>query len=127
MIDTPRKKSPRAPSLALDEALDRVYRAYDKERLHATPTEIVAQNIGYKSANNGAALGALASLRYFGLLERPKEGVLAVSKDVESYKFAPDDDMKLSLRLIFLKRPTLYNELLEKYEVWITLGCESKV
>jgi hypothetical protein len=116
MGEIPRKKSPRAPSLSLDDALARSMKIYDREGLHAAPTEIVAQHMGYKSANNGAALGTLASLRYFGLLERPKDGLLAVAKDVQSYKFAPDEKMKRSLLLGFLKRPALYNELLEKYE-----------
>ena len=48
MVDTPRKKSPRAPTMALDEALERAMKAYDKERLHAAPTNVVAQNLGYK-------------------------------------------------------------------------------
>lgn len=112
----PRKKSPRAPSLPLDEALARAIKIYDRERLHPAPTEVVAQHIGYKSANNGSALSALASLRYFGLLDRPKEGQLAVSKEVEAYNFAPDEKLKRSILLNFLMRPALYNELLEKYD-----------
>lgn len=110
-----RKKSPRAPSISLDEAFARVMKVYDRERLHPAPTEIVAQNLGYKNANNGRALATLASLRYFGLLERPKEGMLAVAKEVESYTFAPDEKLKRSLLLSFLGRPALYSELLEKY------------
>lgn len=116
MVEILRKKSPRAPSLSLDEALVRAMKIYDREMLHAAPTEVVAQHMGYKSANNGSALSTLASLRYFGLLERPKDGLLAVAKEVQAYKFAPDEKMKRSLLLGFLKRPALYNELLEKYE-----------
>lgn len=111
-----RKKSPRAPSIALDEALDRALKAYGKERLHAAPTEVVAQNLGYKSANNGAALSALASLRYYGLVERPKDGLLAITKDVESYKFSPSDEHKQSLLIDFLKKPAIFAELLVQYE-----------
>jgi hypothetical protein len=111
-----RKKSPRAPSMALDEAVDRVHRAYDKERLHAAPTDVVAQNLGYKGANSGSALSALASLRYYGLLERPKEGFLAVTKDFEHFKFAPDDRQRRALLISFLTKPQLYAELLDKYE-----------
>ncbi len=111
-----RKKSPRAPSISLDEALDRALKAYDKERLHPAPTEVVAQNLGYKSANNGAALSALASLRYYGLVERPKDGLLAITKDVESYKFSPNDEHKQSLRIDFLKKPAIFAELLVQYE-----------
>lgn len=102
--------------MALDEAVDRVQKAYDKERLHAAPTDVVAQNLGYKGANNGSALSALASLRYYGLLERPKEGFLAVTKDFEHFKFAPDDRQRRALLVGFLRKPQLYAELLEKYE-----------
>lgn len=111
-----RKKSPRAPSISLDEALDRALKAYERERLHPAPTEVVAQNLGYKSANNGAALSALASLRYYGLVERPKEGLLAITKDVESYKFSPSNEHKQSLLIGFLKKPAIFAELLIQYE-----------
>lgn len=114
-VGIPRKKSPRAPSISLDEAIDRVMKAYDKERLHPAPTEVVAQNLGYKGASSGSALSAMASLRYYGLLERPSDGLLAVTKDVEALKFAPDEDLKRSLLLSFLRRPVLFSELLEKY------------
>jgi hypothetical protein len=110
-----RKKSPRAPSLPLNEALDRALKVYDQERLHPAPTDVVAQALGYKSANNGSALTVIASLRYFGLLERPKDGFLSVNKSVEAYKFAPDENVRKSLLHEFLKCPPLYQELLEKY------------
>ena len=110
-----RKKSPRAPSIPLEEALERVLRVYDKERLHAAPVDIVAQALGFKNANNGAALASIATLRYFGLLERPKDGFLHVSKSVETYKYAPDEQMRKSIILECLKTPPLYQELLDKY------------
>lgn len=116
MHPAPRKKSPRAPSLPLDEALDRALKAYDRDRLHPMPTDLVAQHIGYRSANNGAALSALASLRYYGLLERPKDGMLAVTKDVEAFRFAPNEDLRRSLLARFLRQPPLFDSLLEKYE-----------
>lgn len=115
MADTPRKKSPRAPTMALDEALERVMRAYDKERLHAAPTDVVAQNLGYKGTSSGTALAALASLRYFGLLERPSDGLLAVSKDVEAFRYSPSEDLKRSFLSNFLRKPALFAELLDKY------------
>ncbi|HEY2864630.1 MAG TPA: hypothetical protein VGK37_13510 [Casimicrobiaceae bacterium] len=111
-----RRKSPRAPSIALDEAIERVLRVYEKERRHAAPTDVVAQDIGYKSANNGAALSVLASLRYFGLLERPEDGKLAVTKDVESYNFSPSDNLRREILLRWLKSPQIFSDLLEKYQ-----------
>jgi hypothetical protein len=116
MNEVVRRKSPRAPSIALDEALDRALRAYDRERLHPAPTAVIAQHIGYKGANSGAALSALASLRYFGLLDRPKEGMLSVSKNVEAYKFSPDEAARRSILIGFLKSPPLYSDLLAKYD-----------
>ncbi len=110
-----RKKSPRAPSMTLNDALDRALKVYEQERLHPAPTEIIAAGMGYKSANNGSALSAIASLRYYGLLERPKDGFLAVTKNVELYKFTPSDSKRKDLLIDFLKSPPLYAELLEQY------------
>ena len=111
-----RKKSPRAPSIALDDAIEKVMKVYDKERLHEAATEVVAQDLGYKGANNGAGLGVSASLRYYGLLERAREGRLSVAKEVESYRYAPSDEMRNSLLIQWLKGPVIFSELLEKYE-----------
>lgn len=112
---SPRKKSPRAPSIALDEAIDRVNKVYGKERRHAVPTDVVAQDLGYKSANNGAALSMLASLRYYGLLERPKDGHLAVSKEFESYTYAPNESMRAKILHQWLRTPPIFAEMLDKY------------
>jgi hypothetical protein len=114
-MNAPRKKSPRAPSIALDEAVDRVSKVYERERRHAAPTDVVAQDLGYKSANNGSALSTLASLRYFGLLERPKDGFLAVTKEFESYQFAPDERMRREILLKWLRNPPVFAELLDTY------------
>jgi len=110
-----RKKSPRAPSLALEDAIERALRVYEKERRHPAPLEAVAQHLGYKSATNGSAVSVFATLRYYGLVERPKDGMLAVSKDVESYLFAPSDQMKQEFVVKWLKSPPIFAELLEKY------------
>jgi hypothetical protein len=115
MNDKLRKKSPRAPSIPLDDAIERAQRVYAKEARHPAPTEVIAQDMGYKSANNGAALSVLASMRYFGLLERPSEGKLAVSKDVETYLYAPDEEVKRNLRLKWLRAPNVFAELLTSF------------
>ncbi len=111
----PRKKSPRAPSIPLDEAIEKALRVYEKERLHPAPTNVIAQHMGYKDANNGRALGALASLRYYGLVERHSNGLLSVTKDVENYKFAPNEETSHAYLRRFLTAPPLLAELLERY------------
>jgi hypothetical protein len=113
--DAARKKSPRAPSIALPEALERALAVYDKERRHATPTEVVANDLGYKSANNGSAIAAIASLRAFGLLEKAQEGKLAIAKDVETYRFAPTEELKSQLRIKWLRSPGVFSQLLDGY------------
>lgn len=120
------KKSPRAPTISLRDAIERALKAYDRERLHEAPTEIVAQNIGYKNANSGTALSVIASLRYFGLLTRPKNGYLAVSKDLESMRFAPTDEQRQSLVIQFLMKPDLYVDLLKKYEAGLPSDATMK-
>lgn len=110
-----RKKSPRAPSIALDEAIERVLRVYEKEKRHAVPTEVVVQDMGYKSANNGAALSVLASIRYYGLLERIQAGQLSVSKEFENYQCASDEQVKCELLLKWLRSPQVFAELIDRY------------
>jgi hypothetical protein len=116
MSEIPRKKSPRAPSFAIDDAIDRALRIYDKERRHPAPVDVIAKHLGYKSATNGAAMTAFATLRYYGLVERPREGMLAVSKELESYKFAPEERMRQEFVLKWLKTPSLFAELIEQYK-----------
>ena len=115
MNEVIRKKSPRAPSIPLEEALEKALRVYEKEKRYPAPTEVVAQDMGYKSANNGAALSALASLRYFGLLEKPEDGKLAVSKDIENYQYAPDPKIKSEMLLKWLRAPAIFADLLDRY------------
>lgn len=113
--DVARKKSPRAPTIPLDDAIERVLRIYEKERVHPAPADLVAQAMGYKDANNGRALGALASLRYYGLVDRVGDGKLAVSKDVEAFKYAPSNELRDSYLRKFLATPPLFGELLDRY------------
>lgn len=110
-----RRKSPRAPSISLEEALEKVGKIYDRERTHAAPSNAAANHMGYKSADSGASLAVIASLKYYGLLERPKEGYLAVSKDVEKYRFAPSDDIKRALLIKWLRSPPIFADLLDEY------------
>jgi hypothetical protein len=121
-----RKRSPRAPTIDLEQALERALRVYDQERLHAAPLDAVAQALGHKNANNGSAGATIASLRYFNLLERPRDGFLSVSKSVETYKYAPNEEMKKQIIVEFLKTPTLYQELLDKYSVGLPSAATLK-
>lgn len=115
MPDVSRKKSPRAPSLSLDDALARALLIYEKEHRHEISADVAAQDIGYSGANNGAALAALASLRYYGLVERPGEGKLVVARDVETFKFAPEEQTRKKLLKKWVATPPVFADLLAKY------------
>ena len=113
-IEIRRKVSPRAPSTALDEAITRVSRMYKAEGRHPTPAEVAMKHIGY-SSKNGAAIAALASLGYWGLIERPKDGLVMVAKGFEDYEFTPHEAHKRELLCEFLRRPPLFASLLDQY------------
>ncbi len=116
MSQVSRKRSPNAPTLPLGDALERAIKVYEREQQHPAPTDVVAQNIGYKSANSGAALTAIAALRSYGLLKKMGAGKLAVDGDVQSYHYAPDQDMKQELLIKWIKSPAVFSHLLDKYE-----------
>lgn len=116
MADSPRKRSPSAPSMSLEEALERAIKVYEKEQRHPAPTDTVAQNMGYKNANSGAALKTIAALTSYGLLERAGAGKLAVSADVQSYHYAPNPDLKEQILIRWLESPAVFERLLNKYK-----------
>jgi hypothetical protein len=57
----------------------------------------------------------MAALGYYGLLERPSEGVLAVTKSFEEYKFAPSEKLRAETLRKWLVTPGVFGELLEKF------------
>ncbi|HEU4621607.1 MAG TPA: hypothetical protein VFS42_05225 [Burkholderiaceae bacterium] len=101
--------------MALDEAIERTAKAYARDRLHPAPADVMAQHVGYKNANNGAALQALASLRYYGLMDRSADGMMSVTKAFESYHYAPDEELKRKLQIAWLRSPQVFADLLDKY------------
>lgn len=109
-------RSPRAPSLALSKALDKALAAYALVGSQPTPTEDMAQHLGYASLNNGRALATLASLRYFGLLENTGEDHVALSPDLASYlNSAADSPARQTLLRQWLRRPPVFDSLLAQF------------
>lgn len=109
------KRSPRAPSVPLDEAIERARRVYAKENCHPAPADAVAQHLGYTNARNGAAASAIATLRYYSLVERGETKTIVVSKELQDYIFAPSSDIKRGLLIKWLRTPPVFNELLDEY------------
>lgn len=109
------KRSPRAPSVPLDEAIERARKVYAKENCHPAPADAVAQHLGYTNARNGAAASTIATLRYYGLVERGETKTIVVSKELQDYVYAPSADIKRGLLIKWLRTPPIFNELLDEY------------
>jgi hypothetical protein len=101
--------------MSLKDALPRALAVYEKEGRHAAPADIVANHMGFKSAGSGASKSALAALSYYGLLDRQGEGVLAVNKSVEEFKFAPSEELRAKLIGQWVRNPAVFAELLAKF------------
>lgn len=54
-------------------------------------------------------------MRYFGLLDRPKTGHVAVSRDVEQCQFALDEALKRQLRQKWLRSPAVFDAILQEF------------
>jgi len=109
-------RSPNYPLKSIEWALEKALELLDKEGLHSVPADIVAQNLGYKDANNGNARRALAILKAFGMLDKAPNGKLAVSQEVRRYKLLPEESEKIVLLKQWLNKPLLYKKLLDKYD-----------
>lgn len=109
-----RVRSPRCPSISLEEALAKADSFYEKEGRHAVATDVAAQAIGYKDAGSGRARSMLATLAYYGLTERQQRKI-AISESYEKYKFSPDEKIKFEHIDYWLKSPTIFKDLIEKY------------
>jgi hypothetical protein len=101
--------------MPLKEALARALAIHDKEGRHTVSADVAAQDMGYKDARSGRSRRALATLRQFGLITTPKDGYVAVSRQLETYKFAPDEITKRTLLLEFFRSPPIYKTLIAKF------------
>jgi hypothetical protein len=109
-----RQRSPRAPAFGLGQAIERALLVYASEGLNVIPTSAAVKAMGFNSMS-GAAKRAVATLKGFGLLEQRGDGAYSVSRALQAYKLAPDDDTRRYHALEFLAQPELYASLLMRY------------
>ena len=110
-----RKRSPNAPAFSLKEAISKALIAYDKEQLHPVSADVLAGDLGYSNAKTGSSARALSTLKSYGLIYSPNSGMLAVTKDVQDYKFSPDENHKAALLQKWAKGPKQFAKLIAKY------------
>lgn len=108
-------RSPQCPSISIREAIEKTDSIYKKENKHPVANDAIAQSLGYKSANNGAAARTMASLSYFGLLNKAGNGKLCVSADYEKYSFAPNNKIKQEFLTKWIQSPKVFSEVIGKY------------
>jgi len=111
-----RKKSPRAPSMSLEDSINRVKAIYDKERLQTVSLDVAAIDMGYKDAKSGASKQAIGALKAFGLLISPKPSHVSVDATVQTYNFTPDKNAKQKIIREWLESPTIYLAIISKYQ-----------
>ncbi|OAZ13460.1 hypothetical protein [Thalassospira indica] len=116
MPDEPKKKSPRSPSLNLEDALTKAIQLYEANHLHPVANDVAAQSMGYAGANNGASLSTLAALKYYGLVDRVGNGKLAASKDLETFQYAPNSSERTKILRKWLFNPKVFEDIHNKYK-----------
>lgn len=113
-MEAKRSRSPNYPRLTLAKAVERTRSVWDKERRHGAAREIVARHLGY-SGLNGAALGIIATLRSYGLLEDTEDG-LKISEDAITIIATPKGNVeRLSAIRRALFSPKLFTDLNQRY------------
>lgn len=110
-----RKRSPNAPAFALRDAVSKALAVYDKEQLHAVHANVLAEDLGYSNAKTGSSARAISTLRSFGLVHSPSPGMLAITKDIEDYKYCPDEAHKSSLLKKWVSGPKQFEKLILQY------------
>lgn len=112
-----RVRSPSYPAIDLEAAINRAQQLYEKEKWHDVPVDVVLRHWGY-SPGSGAGLVQVAALKKYGLLEDQGSGadrkakLTALAKDILIFD---DDDVRMNAVREAASRPTLYQEILDKY------------
>jgi hypothetical protein len=109
-----KERSPRYPSVSLKEAIEKVSELYNREGRNFVAREIAVKSWGYKSLH-GAALGLIAAIGQYGLLEQNK-GQVQISEDGWTIIEAPRNsaEYKEAVKRCAMA-PTIFQELSEEY------------
>lgn len=113
----PKGRSPAYPAIDLETAIQRVRQLYDKEGRHATPVTTIASAWGYSSLN-GAALGAIAALKKYGLLDEEgasEDRKARLSRLADDIIGNPDEAKRTQAIREAALRPAIHQEMWDKY------------
>ncbi len=113
----PKGRSPAYPAISLETAIQRARQLHDKERGYATPVGTIAAHWGYNSLN-GPALGALAALKKYGLLEdegASEDRKARLSDLADVILVHPSEARRKTAIQEAALRPPVHREMWEKY------------
>lgn len=111
---TTRLRSPRYPSMSLEDAIEHGRTIFDKDRRHPIAREVAASHIGYKSLN-GAADSALSSLMQYGILEKVTKGEVRVSQWTVDILHPDNPSQRISAIRSAGQNPVLFRALNERF------------
>jgi len=110
-------RSPAYPAINLETAIQRARQLHDKERQYLTPVSTIASHWGYSSLN-GPALGAIAALKKYGLLDEEGAGEdrkAKLSRLADVILMNPDEAKRKDAIQEAALRPAIHEEMWEKY------------
>ena len=100
-------RSPRSPNTSLSDAIEQVRKLHAQIGRARVKPESAAVALGYKGANNGAALTTFATLSQYGLIERSKGEIAITPLAVRIMHPTGEDQRRTSLREAALNPPVL--------------------
>jgi hypothetical protein len=109
-----RVRSPRYPSMSLEDAVEHGRTIFEKDRRHPIAREVAAGHIGYKSLN-GAADSALSTLMQYGVLEKVAKGEVRVSQLVVDILFPDNPEQRAEAIRIVASNPPLFKALDDRF------------
>lgn len=109
-----RLRSPRYPSMSLEDAIEHGKTIFEKDRRHPIAREVAAAHIGYKSLN-GAADSALSSLMQYGILEKVAKGEVRVSQWTVDILHPDSPAQRAAAIRSAAQNPTLFQALDDRF------------
>ncbi|MFN2622080.1 MAG: hypothetical protein ABR611_04465 [Chthoniobacterales bacterium] len=109
--DIKKERSPKYPRIALNEAVDLVRKLHVKAGRANIRAEVALGPLGYSSLN-GAALGTLAALKHYGLVDSDRNG-LSVSPLAIRLIHPLNDSQEAEAKKEAALRPKIFSQIFE--------------
>src|ERR1700720_1502785 len=107
-------RSPQYPVIGLGEAIARARAVYDKDYQNRIPRLVVAKHMGFK-ALHGKALGVLATLGRYGLLEGRGDDYRITDRAVAILAHPPGSPERIAEIQTAAAAPAIFQELDKRF------------